>query len=155
MDAASGTRAEGTLGGARGPSGGRYGEKALDHFLNPRNVGEIEDSDGVGEVGEPRCGDTVRIAIRVERDRITDIAFLARGCPAAIAVCSALTELARGRDLDEAVEISDLDVSEALGGLPPGKLHCSTVAIGALRESVWHHVFRYVRGAGERRGEEV
>ena len=124
-----------------------YNQKILAHFLNPRNAGELEDPDGVGELGDPKCGDTVRIAIRVDHDCIADIAFLACGCPAAIAVCSVLTELAKERTLDEAVEISDFHVSEALGGLPPEKLHCSMMAIGALQESVWDHVFRSLRRA--------
>ena len=135
--------------------GGRYAEAALDHFLNPRNAGEIDSPDGVGEGGDPSCGDTVRVMIRVEDDRIADIGFLAFGCPAAIAVCSALTELARGRTLDEAVEISALEVSEALGGLSPEKLHCSTMAIGALRASVKDHVLRFVKSAKDSFGKEA
>ncbi len=133
----------------------RYGKTVLDHFVNPRNAGELEDPDGVGEAGDPGCGDAVRITIRVEDDRIADIGFLAFGCPAAIAVCSALTEFARGRTLDEAVEMSDLEVSEALGGLPEQKLHCSTMAIGALRASVKDHVLRFVKSAKDSFGKEA
>jgi nitrogen fixation NifU-like protein len=125
----------------------RYSDRAMDHFLHPRNAGEIETPDGVGESGDPNCGDSVRIAIRVADNRIADIRFLTFGCPAAIAVASCATELARGKTLDEAVEITDIDVSEALGGLPEQKLHCSTMAIGALRASVQDHVLRLVKGA--------
>lgn len=135
--------------------GERYARAALDHFLNPRNAGEIDSPDGVGEAGDPNCGDAVRITIRVAGDRIADIGFLVFGCPAAIAVSSALTELARGRTLDEAVEISDLEVSEALGGLSPEKLHCSTTAIGALRASVKDHVLRFVKSAKDSFGKEA
>ena len=126
------------------PFGARYAGAALDHFLDPRNAGELERPDGVGEAGDPSCGDVVRITIRVEKDRIADIRFLTFGCPAAIAVASCVTELARGKTLDEAVEITDIDVSEALRGLPEMKLHCSAVAIDALRASVRNHIWRFV-----------
>ena len=129
-----------------GTGGGRYPERALDHFLNPRNVGEVDSPDGVGEAGDPGCGDAARITIKVNGDRITDIRFLTYGCPAAIAVGSAVTELARGRTLDEADAISDIEVSEALGGLPPEKLHCSGMAIGALKASIQDHVRRCLSG---------
>lgn len=125
----------------------RYGRTVLDHFVNPRNAGEIESPDGVGEVGDASCGDAVRITIRVEEDRIVDIRFLTYGCPAAIALASAATELARGRTLDEAAEIGDLDVAEALGGLPEHKLHCSSMAVEALRASIRDHVLRSIAEA--------
>ena len=134
--------------------GERYARAALDHFLNPRNAGELENPDGVGESGDPSCGDAVRITIRVEHDCIADIRFLTFGCPAAIAVASCVTELAWGKTFDEAVEITELDVSEALGGLPPEKLHCSAMAIGALRASVHDHVTRFLEGARRETGKE-
>ena len=140
------------MSGDTGSFGECYGRAVLDHFLDPRNVGELENPDGVGEAGDPNCGDAVRIMIRVAGNRIADIGFLAFGCPAALAVSSALTEIARGRTLDQAVEISDLEVSEALGGLPEEKLHCSTMAIGELRTSIRDHVLRFARcGKGQPR----
>lgn len=120
----------------------RYGRTVLDHFMSPRNAGEIDSPDGVGEAGDPSCGDAVRITIRVEDNRIADIRFLTYGCPAAIALASAATELARGRTLDEAAEITDREVAEALGGLPEHKLHCSSMAVDALRASIRDHVLR-------------
>jgi nitrogen fixation NifU-like protein len=130
----------------------RYPPEALDHFLHPRNAGELERPDGVGEAGDPSCGDAVRITIRIEDNCIEDIRSLTYGCPGAIAVASALTELARGKTLDEAVEITDLDVDGLLGGLPEQKLHCSAMAIDALRASVRDHVLRFVREAASRNG---
>jgi nitrogen fixation NifU-like protein len=131
---------------------GRYPQAALDHFLNPRNVGEMKNPDGVGQVGDPSCGDMVRMAIRVEGDRIADVRFLVFGCPAAIAVGSAVTELAKGRTLDEAEAITEDEVSEVLGGLPAAKLHCSVMAIGALRASILDHVCRPPGGGTEANG---
>jgi nitrogen fixation NifU-like protein len=130
--------------------GGRYTRVALDHFVNPRNVGEIENPDGVGQCGDPSCGDAVRIAIRVAGDRVAEIRFLVFGCPAAIAVGSSLTELAKGKTLDEAMELSDLDIAEELGGLPSDKLHCSCVAVNALRLSIQDYVMRGFDDAGAR-----
>lgn len=130
-----------------GSFGERYGRTVLDHFMNPRNAGEIDAPDGVGEAGDPSCGDAVRITIRVDGDRIADIRFLTYGCPAAIALASAATELARGRTLDEAAEIGEMDVAEALGGLPEHKLHCSSMAVDALRASIRDHVRRFVEKA--------
>jgi nitrogen fixation NifU-like protein len=133
----------------------RYPPEALDHFLNPRNAGEFEDPDGVGEVGDPGCGDAVRITIQVEHDCVADIRFLTFGCPAAIAVASCVTELAWGKTLNEVMEITELDVSEALGGLPPEKLHCSAMAIGALRASVNDYITRFLEGARRETGKET
>jgi 7,8-dihydropterin-6-yl-methyl-4-(beta-D-ribofuranosyl)aminobenzene 5'-phosphate synthase len=130
---------------------GRYPARALDHFLN---VGEIERPDGAGEAGDPSCGDVVRVTIRVEGDRVADARFRVLGCPAAVAVGSAVTELAIGRSLDDADAITDLDVSEALGGLPPEKLHCSTMAIAALRASIQDHVMRFL-AKGARAGVRI
>ncbi len=116
-----------------------YTEKVLDHFRNPRNVGEIEDADGVGTVGNPVCGDLMSIYIKVEDDRISDIKFKTFGCGAAIATTSMTTELAKGRTLDEAMQITREKVAEELGGLPPVKMHCSNLAADALHEAVTNY----------------
>ena len=113
-----------------------YSEKVMDHFRNPRNIGEIPDADGVGTVGNPVCGDVMAISIKVEDDRIADIKFKTFGCGAAIATSSMITELARGKTLDEAMEITRGDVAEELGGLPPVKMHCSNLAADALHEAI-------------------
>lgn len=113
-----------------------YSEKVLDHFRNPRNVGEIEDADGVGTVGNPVCGDMMSIYIKVEDDKIADVKFRTFGCGAAIATTSMTTELAKGKTLDEAMEITRDMVAEELGGLPPVKMHCSNLAADALHEAI-------------------
>ena len=113
-----------------------YSEKVMDHFRNPRNIGEIPDADGVGTVGNPVCGDMMSISIKVEDDRIADIKFKTFGCGAAIATSSMITELARGKTLDEAMEITRGDIAEELGGLPPVKMHCSNLAADALHEAI-------------------
>ena len=113
-----------------------YSEKVLDHFRNPRNVGEIEDADGVGTVGNPVCGDMMSIYIKVKDDRIDDVKFKTFGCGAAIATTSMTTELAKGKTLDEAMEITRQDVADELGGLPPVKMHCSNLAADALHEAI-------------------
>lgn len=108
----------------------------MDHFSNPRNVGEIEDASGVGTEGNPVCGDLMTIYIKVENDVITDIKFKTFGCGAAIATSSMITEMAMGKTLDEALEISRNDVADALEGLPPVKMHCSNLAADALRAAI-------------------
>ncbi len=113
-----------------------YSEKVLDHFRKPRNVGEIEDADGVGTVGNPVCGDMMSVYIKVEDDKIEDIKFRTFGCGAAIATTSMTTELAKGKTLDEAMEITRQDVADELGGLPPVKMHCSNLAADALHEAI-------------------
>jgi nitrogen fixation NifU-like protein len=113
-----------------------YSEKVLDHFRNPRNVGEIENPDGVGTVGNPVCGDVMSIYIKVDDDKIEDIKFKTFGCGAAIATTSMTTELAKGKTLDEAMEITRQDVADELGGLPPVKMHCSNLAADALHEAI-------------------
>ena len=113
-----------------------YSEKVLDHFRNPRNVGEIEDPDGVGTVGNPVCGDVMSIYIKVNDDKIADIKFRTFGCGAAIATTSMTTELAKGKTLDEAMEITREEVAKKLGGLPPVKMHCSNLATDALHEAI-------------------
>ncbi len=113
-----------------------YSEKVLDHFRNPRNVGEIEDADGEGTVGNPVCGDLMTIYIRVNDDKISDIKFKTFGCGAAIATTSMTTELAKGKTLDEAMMITREQVADELGGLPPVKMHCSNLAADALHEAI-------------------
>ena len=114
----------------------QYSKKVLEHFANPRNVGEIEQPDGVGEVGNPVCGDVMKITIKVKDNRIADIRFKTLGCGAAIATSSMVTELARGKTLEEAEKISRDDVASELDGLPPAKMHCSNLAADALREAI-------------------
>ncbi|AXV39277.1 MULTISPECIES: Fe-S cluster assembly scaffold protein NifU [Methanobacterium] len=113
-----------------------YSEKVMDHFSNPRNVGEIEDASGVGTEGNPVCGDLMTIYIKVEDEVITDIKFKTFGCGAAIATSSMITEMAIGKTLDEALKITRDDVAEELEGLPPVKMHCSNLAADALRAAI-------------------
>jgi nitrogen fixation NifU-like protein len=113
-----------------------YSEKVMDHFSEPRNVGEIADADGVGEVGNVKCGDVMKIFLKIEEGRVKDIKFKTFGCGAAIATSSMVTEMAMGKTLEEVVEISNKAVAEALGGLPPAKMHCSNLAADALHEAI-------------------
>ncbi len=113
-----------------------YSEKLMDHFYDPRNVAEIEDADAVGEVGNVKCGDVMKIFIKVEDDRVKDIKFKTFGCGAAIATSSMVTEMAKGKTLDEALNISNKSVAEALEGLPPAKMHCSNLAADALHAAI-------------------
>ena len=113
-----------------------YTDKVMDHFANPRNVGEIPDADGIGKVGNPQCGDVMWLYIKVKDNIVTDIKFKTFGCGAAIATSSMITELARGKTLEEAKKISRQDVAESLDGLPPQKMHCSNLAADALREAI-------------------
>ncbi len=113
-----------------------YSEKVMDHFRNPRNVGEIPEADGVGTVGNPVCGDLMTIYIKVKDNRIEDIKFKTFGCGAAVATSSMTTELAKGKTIEEAKKISRNDVAESLGGLPPVKMHCSNLASDALKAAI-------------------
>jgi nitrogen fixation NifU-like protein len=114
-----------------------YTEKVMDHFMNPRNVGEIKEADGIGEVGNMKCGDIMKLYIKVNEDEvIEDIKFRTFGCGAAIATSSMITEMVKGKTLAEAVEISNRQVAEALGGLPPVKMHCSNLAADALKAAI-------------------
>jgi nitrogen fixation NifU-like protein len=113
-----------------------YSEKVMEHFANPRNVGEIEDADGVGEVGNPKCGDIMKMYIKVEKGVITDVKFKTFGCGAAIATSSIATELIKGKTIDEALKLSNKAVVEALNGLPPVKLHCSVLAEQAVKSAI-------------------
>ena len=109
-----------------------YSKTVMDHFNNPRNAGVIEDADGIGEVGNPVCGDMMTFTIRVKDNRLEDVKFQTFGCVAAIAVSSMVTEMARGKDLEEAKKIDNKLVAETLGGLPPNKMHCSNLGAEAL-----------------------
>ena len=113
-----------------------YSEKVMDHFMHPRNVGEIKDADGVGTVGNPICGDVMTIYIRVKDDIITDIKFKTFGCGAAIAVASMVSEMARGKKIEEAMAITNKAVVTNLDGLPPQKLHCSNLGADALHRAI-------------------
>ena len=113
-----------------------YTEKVMDHFSNPRNVGEIDNANGVGEVGNASCGDIMKIYLKVEDDIIQDVKFKTFGCGAAIATSSMVTELAIGKSIDEALILTNQAVAEALDGLPPAKMHCSNLAADALHEAI-------------------
>ncbi len=116
---------------------GPYSEKVMDHFRNPRNMGEIEDPDGVGRVGNPTCGDLMELQIKVKDDKIEDVKFRTFGCGAAIATSSMATEMAKGMTLDDVLEkITKASVAEKLGGLPPIKMHCSNLAADALHAAI-------------------
>lgn len=113
-----------------------YSEKVMDHFTNPRNVGEIPDADGVGTEGNPTCGDVMKISIKVKDGRIVDAKFKTFGCGAAIAVSSIVTEMVKGKTLEEALSISKETVANELGGLPPQKMHCSNLGADALKRAI-------------------
>lgn len=113
-----------------------YSEKVMDHFQNPRNVGKMEDADGIGEVGNARCGDIMRMYIKVEDDIITDVKFNTFGCGSAIATSSMATEMIKGKHIQEALELSNQAVVEALDGLPAQKIHCSVLAEEAVKVAV-------------------
>jgi nitrogen fixation NifU-like protein len=113
-----------------------YSKKVMEHFMNPRNVGVIENPDGYGKVGNPVCGDLMEIFIKVKDDIITDIKFKTFGCGSAIATSSMVTEIAKGKHVDEALKITRQDVADELEGLPPHKMHCSNLAADALHEAI-------------------
>jgi nitrogen fixation NifU-like protein len=115
---------------------GPYSETVMDHFMHPRNMGEIENADGVGEVGNPACGDVMKLYLKIEDDKIVDVKFKTFGCGAAIASSSMTTELIKGKTIEEAIKLSNQAVSEALGGLPPAKEHCSVLAEDALKAAL-------------------
>ncbi|RMF94012.1 MAG: Fe-S cluster assembly scaffold protein NifU [Candidatus Schekmanbacteria bacterium] len=114
----------------------KYSDKVMDHFMNPRNVGEIEDADGVGQVGNPSCGDIMKLYIKVEDGKIVDAKFKTFGCGAAIATSSMVTEMVIGKTIDEAMKITKQAVADALDGLPPQKMHCSNLAADALKAAI-------------------
>ena len=113
-----------------------YSEKVMDHFMNPRNMGEIADADGVGTVGNPVCGDLMTVYIKIKDSKLEDVKFKTFGCGAAIATSSMITELAKGKTIEEALKITRGDVADSLGGLPPVKMHCSNLAADALHAAI-------------------
>ncbi|MGI6776835.1 MAG: Fe-S cluster assembly scaffold protein NifU [Acetivibrionales bacterium] len=113
-----------------------YSEKVMDHFMNPRNVGEIKDADGIGRVGNPKCGDIMEMYLKIENDTIVDAKFKTFGCGAAVATSSISTEMIKGKTIDEALKITNKAVAEALDGLPPVKMHCSNLAEEAIKTAI-------------------
>ncbi|OGX17771.1 MAG: Fe-S cluster assembly scaffold protein NifU [Omnitrophica WOR_2 bacterium RBG_13_44_8b] len=113
-----------------------YSEKVMDHFMNPRNVGEIPDADGIGTVGNPICGDVMKMYIKIKNNVIVDAKFKTFGCGAAISTSSMVTEMVKGKTIEDALKVSNKAVAEALGGLPPVKMHCSVLAEEALRSAL-------------------
>ncbi len=128
-----------------------YSEKVVEHYTNPRNVGKIEDASGVGEVGNPVCGDIMKIFIKVENDVIVDVKFKTFGCGAAIATSSISTEMIKGKTIEEALKLKNTDVVNNLGGLPPVKLHCSVLA----QEAICEAIADYYRKEGKLSEEEI
>ncbi len=137
-----------------------YTKEVMEHFMNPRNVGVIENPDGYGQVGNPVCGDLMEIFITVKEDRINDIKFRTFGCGSAIAVSSMVTEMAKGKALDEAMLITRNDVADKLGGLPPQKMHCSNLGADALHAAIKNYWVKIGKikpeeaGAAKEGGEE-
>ena len=123
-----------------------YSEKVMDHFMNPRNVGEIEDADGIGEVGNAKCGDIMKMYLKIENQVITDVKFKTFGCGSAIASSSMATELIKGKTVDEALELTNKAVTEALDGLPAHKIHCSVLAEEAIKAALDDFYKKYPEG---------
>ena len=113
-----------------------YSEKVMDHFMNPRNVGEIENADGIGQVGNPKCGDIMKMYLKIENNVIVDAKFKTFGCGAAVATSSMATEMVKGKTVEEALKITNKAVAEALDGLPPVKMHCSNLAEEAIKAAI-------------------
>ena len=126
----------------------QYSEKVMDHFAHPRNVGEMEDADGVGKVGNPVCGDIMNLYLKVKDGVITDATFKTFGCGAAIATSSMVTELVKGKTVEQALSLSNRAVAEALGGLPPIKMHCSVLAEEALKAALDDYKARQEKKTG-------
>ena len=120
-----------------------YSEKVMDHFANPRNVGEIPDADGVGEVGNPTCGDIMKMYLKIKDGVITDVKFKTFGCGAAIATSSMATEMVKGKTIEEALKLTNKAVMEALDGLPPVKVHCSLLAEEAIHAALWDYAEKH------------
>jgi len=131
----------------------QYTEVLLEHFERPRNVGEIPDADGIGVVGDPDCGDHIKMYIKVEGDYLADIKYRVFGCPAAIATTSIFTELVKGKRLEEAQEITDDDITAALGGLPEIKMHCSNLATQAFSNAILNYILN--NNSGENRKQNL
>jgi nitrogen fixation protein NifU and related proteins len=119
-----------------------YVDPVLEHFFNPRNVGEIENPDGVGTVGDPVCGDYFKVWIRADGVSLGEVKYKVQGCPTAVAACSMMSELATGMTIDEAYELDDIDIMRALGGFPEAKQHCSNHAAAALHAAIDDYIFR-------------
>ncbi len=119
-----------------------YNDKVMEHFINPRNVGELENPDGVGQVGNPQCGDIMRMYLKIKDGIITDARFKTFGCAAAVATSSMATELIKGKTIDEALKITNNVVAESLDGLPPGKMHCSSLAEEAVKAAIEDYMER-------------
>lgn len=129
-----------------------YSEKVVEHYTNPRNVGKIENASGIGEVGNPVCGDIMKMFIKVENNIITDVKFKTFGCGAAIATSSISTEMIKGKTLEEALKLKNTDVVNSLGGLPPVKLHCSVLAEETIHEAIADY-YRKTRKINRRRNK--
>jgi nitrogen fixation NifU-like protein len=131
-----------------------YSDKVMDHFMNPRNVGEIEDADGVGEVGNPVCGDMMTFYIKVDDNRLSDVKFKTFGCGAAIAVSSIASEMAKGKTLEEARKITPALVAKELEGLPKNKYHCSNLGAQALNKAIDNYLKKQGKAVKSRRRKE-
>lgn len=132
-----------------------YNKTVMDHFMNPRNMGDIPEADGIGEVGAAACGDIMKMSLKVENGRITDARFKTFGCGSAIASSSMATELIKGRTLEEAMQFSNQEVVDALGGLPPVKIHCSVLAEEALKAALEDYVKRHPEAAPAAKAAEA
>ncbi len=132
-----------------------YNPTVMDHFMNPRNMGDIKDADGVGEVGAAACGDIMKISIRIKDGKIADARFKTFGCGSAIASSSMATELIKGRTVEEAMNFTNQEVVSALGGLPPVKIHCSVLAEEALKAALEDYMKRHPEAAAEARQTEA
>lgn len=128
-----------------------YSEKVMDHFSNPRNVGEIENADGVGQVGNAKCGDIMKVYLKIENDVIVDVKFKTFGCGAAVATSSMATELIKGKTIEEAAKLTNKAVAEALDGLPPVKMHCSVLAEEAVAAALADYKSKKGQGVSEAR----
>lgn len=119
-----------------------YSDKVMDHFNNPRNLGVLEDANGIGQVGNPTCGDIMKIYVKIENDIITDVGFKTFGCGAAVATSSMATEMVKGKSVKEALKLSNKAVAEALDGLPPAKMHCSVLAEEGIKAAIEDYYVR-------------
>ena len=132
-----------------------YSKKVLEHFFSPKNAGQIENPSGVGEIGDPNCGDFLRVYIKVEDEKVTDVKYQIRGCPASIACASAMTELVMGKDLEDVMMITDEDIVNELGGLPEFKIHCSALAASGLHKAIMDYFERKFREERAKEGDPV
>lgn len=125
-----------------------YSKKVIEHFQNPRNAGVIEDANGIGEIGDPTCGDFLKVFIKVEDDIVKDVKYQIKGCPASIACASAMTEIAIGKHLDDAMVLSEDEIVAALDGLPEFKVHCSALGASGLRKAIMDYFQKYISKSG-------